>query len=96
MTDEPKGFLHIDLTKLTLVGWLIMLLTIAMVLGVTVGLAFLLQAAGLALETPEGQRRRWVMGLCLLAGVGAGAGFFQASRRLCRSLGLPFLRGSDQ
>jgi hypothetical protein len=96
MADESKGFMHIDLFKLTLLGWLVMLATIALVIGVSIGLAFLMQAVGISLDTPEGGRRRWVMGVCVLAGVGVGAGFFEGSRRLSRLLGVPLLRGSGE
>jgi hypothetical protein len=96
MSENQEDFMNLDLTKLTLVGWLMMLLTIATVLGLMIGLALLLELVGISLDDPEGGKRRWLMGVCLLAGVAAGVGFFEGGRRLLNHLGLPLLRGSER
>jgi hypothetical protein len=90
MSEEQKDFMHLDLFKLTLVGWFMMLSTIVIVLGVTIGLGFLLQVLGA--ETAEGRMPRWVMGICLVAGIAIGGGYFEGGRRLLRHIGLPLTR----
>ena len=96
MSDKPDGFMNMDLTKLTLVGWLMMLLTIAVVVGVAFAVGAIFRLVGLDFHTPEGAQRRWVAALCILPGIAAGGGFFEGGRRLLNRLGFPLMRGSGK
>lgn len=95
MAEEQKDFMHLDLTRLTLVGWWMMLSTIAIVLGVMVGLGLLLELLGVEMKNSDGSKRPWVMGICLMCGIGAGIGYFNGGRALFNRLGLPLMRSKD-
>ncbi|HLW65773.1 MAG TPA: hypothetical protein VKS79_10675 [Gemmataceae bacterium] len=91
MSDKPGEFWNVDLARLTLSGWLLMLGTVGVVVGVVI--LEVLLAGAFALRPEPGQRMpRWVGVLALLPAIASGAGVFEAGWRLFRNLGCPVTR----
>jgi hypothetical protein len=90
MADASPEFWKLDLTKLTLAGWLLMLASIATVLGVSAALLGLLSwLLGAGNQRPS----RLVAGLAVVAAIAVGAGVFALGQNGLSRLGLRVLRG---
>jgi hypothetical protein len=92
MPEKPHDFWNLDLTKLTWSGWLLMLLTVATVLGVAVVVMLTLEALGFQRHATDWRSGRWMAVLGVGVGIAAGAGVFAGGRWLCNRLGCPILR----
>jgi hypothetical protein len=88
MSSQFPDFMHLDLSKLTLAGWLLMLLTLATVVGVFVLVGLVLHLLGF--EVGSGNRVLAV--IVVVCGLAAGAGVFQGGRMLLDRIGVPILR----
>jgi O-antigen ligase len=84
-------FMHIDLTRVTCSGCLLILLSLVLAVGTALGGAMLLMLLFPALF-PEGKPDRWLMVVLLVAGFAVGGGFFQLSRFVMQRLGLRMYR----
>jgi hypothetical protein len=89
MPAPMPDFMHLDLTRLTWAGWLLLLLTLGVVAGACVGIMLALWALGVVTEPGK---HRGVAAVVLIVSLGAGGGFFAGGRRLLQGAGLPILR----
>jgi len=94
MSQAPEPtpeFWKLDLTRLTLAGWLLVLIASATVLGVAA--AVLALVSNLFLTGSQGSRpSRFVGGVAVAIGIAAGAGVFALGQVGLRGLGLGVLR----
>jgi hypothetical protein len=88
MSSQFPDFMHLDLTKLTLAGWLLLAVTLASVVGVVVLLGLLLYGLGFEL----GSGNKALAAVCVICGIAAGAGVYQLGRMLLDRAGIPILR----
>jgi hypothetical protein len=89
MPAQMPGFMHLDLTRLTWTGWLLLSTTLGVVGGACVGIMLALGALGLVTEPGK---HRGVAAVVLIVSLAAGGGFFEGGRRLLQGAGLPILR----
>jgi hypothetical protein len=89
MADKFPGFMRLDLTKLTLSGWLLMLLTLGVVLAAFVVPMLVVNTLGIAVD---GRNNRWAMVVLLIVAFTLGGGFFEGGKRVLNHLGLRILR----
>src|SRR5947209_2206958 len=92
MPEKPTEFWNLDLKRLTVTGWLLMLLTLGTVLGGAVGMMFLLEALGVRKEAGDNRQNRWLAIVALAPAIGVGCGVFALGRRFFDLIGLPILR----
>lgn len=95
MTHAPEPtpeFWKLDLTRLTLAGWVLMLLAIATVLGVAVAILALLTMLGLAGNPANNRPSRFIGGIAVVIGIAAGAVVFVLGQLGMSRLGLRLLR----
>jgi hypothetical protein len=89
MPAPMPEFMHLDLTRLTWAGWLLLLLTLGVVIGACVGIMLTLGALGVVTEMGKS---RGVVAAVLVVSFAAGGGFFAGGRLLLQGAGLPILR----
>jgi hypothetical protein len=89
MPAPMPDFMHLDLTRLTWAGWLLLLLTLGVVVGACVGMMLALGALGVMTEVGKS---RGVVAAVLVASFAVGGGFFAGGRLLLQGAGLPILR----
>jgi hypothetical protein len=92
MPDKPHEVWKLDLGKLSLSGCLLMLLTIATMIGVAIGMFFILESLGLGQKAGT----RWVVGLALIAAIAAGSGVFLLGRQFFKWARIPILRSDEE
>jgi hypothetical protein len=79
MSQPPQPtpeFWKLDLSRLTLAGWVLMLMAIATVLGVAALVLALVTKSGLAGNPPNNRSSRFVGGVAAVIGIAAGASVF--------------------
>jgi hypothetical protein len=92
MPQSTPEFWKLDLTKLTRAGWLLMLASIATVLGVSVTFLALFAALGWLGNQGNSRPSRLVGGIAVLLGIGAGVGVFSLGQSALARLGLKIMR----
>jgi hypothetical protein len=88
MAERSPDFWNLDLTKLTWAGWLLMLLTLATLIGVAVALMALYEALGWS----EQRSRGWIKVAVILPAVAAASGTFVLGRWCLSRAGLSIFR----
>ncbi len=88
-------FMHMDLSKVTCGGCLLILFSLFLAFGTAVGGAVLLMGLFPGLF-PDNRPERWLIGLLLIVGFAVGAGCFQLGRLAMTRLGLRFYREGRQ
>jgi len=95
MSQAPEPtpeFWKLDLTRLTLAGWLLVLIASATVLGVAAAVLALVSNLFLAGNQGNNRPSRFVGGVAVVLGIAAGAGVFALGQVGLRGLGLSVLR----
>ena len=92
MADETKPFWHLDLSKITAFGWLLLLITIASIIGATLLLLLLLEVLGLRHNPANLGQKSWYEKAAVVIAVGVGCGVFEAGRRILARLGFRVTR----
>jgi len=87
MAGETKPFWQLDLSKITWVGWLLMLISIASIIGATILIMLVLEALGLRHNPGNVGHRPWYEKGAVVVGVGVGFSVFEAGRRILARLG---------
>lgn len=82
-------FAHLDLSRLTLVGWLLLIVAVAVVVAGMIAERFVLHWFGYELDS---HTDRTVAGILLIVALAAAGGVFQLGRKLAERAGYPILR----
>ena len=92
MAEKGPDFWNLDLTKLTFVGWLLILLSIGTLIGTLIAMAALLTALGFKRNVEDNRGNRMMAILAFIPSLGAASGVFLLGRMLLERMGLRITR----